>query len=78
MDPRPSKSRRHRMARVELRELGKGGRTHHLETTTVAVDGNDEEACLSLLKRMANQHKRTAAQCELKVKVGTRTKTYRV
>jgi hypothetical protein len=66
------------MARVDLRALGKGGRTNHLETTTVAIDGGDEDACLDLLRRMARRHKRTAAECELRVKVGTKTKVYRV
>jgi hypothetical protein len=66
------------MARVELRELGKGSRTHHLETTTVAISGGDEEACLDLLRRMARQHKRTAAECELLVKDGRKTTVYRV
>ncbi|HWD83263.1 MAG TPA: hypothetical protein VG497_30395 [Kribbella sp.] len=66
------------MARVELRELGKGGRTHHLKTTTVAIDGGDEEACVDLLRRMARQHGRKAGDCELAVKVGTKTTTYRV
>ncbi|MET7284167.1 hypothetical protein ABZS29_38395 [Kribbella sp. NPDC005582] len=66
------------MARVELRELGKGGRTHHLKTTDVAIDGGDEEACVDLLRRMARQHGKSAAECEIAVKVGTKTKTYRV
>lgn len=66
------------MARVELREIGKGGRTYHLKTTDVVVDGSDEEACADLLRRMARQHGKKAGDCELKVKVGTRTRTYRV
>jgi hypothetical protein len=66
------------MARVELREIGKRGRTNHLETTTVVVDQGDEDACLSVLKTMAKAHKRRPEQCELRVKVGTKTKTYRL
>ncbi|MFD7161701.1 hypothetical protein ACFV9C_44450 [Kribbella sp. NPDC059898] len=66
------------MARVELRELGKAGRTHNLKTTTVAIDGTDEEACVDLLRRMAHQHGKKASECELAVKVGTKTKLYRV
>lgn len=66
------------MARVELREIGKGGRTNHLKTTTYVVDQNDEEACLSVLRTLAKAHKRRPDQCELRVKVGTKTKTYRV
>lgn len=66
------------MARVELRELGKRGKTNHLETTDVEIDGGDSEACLDLLRRMAKQHRRTAAECELHVKNGRKTQTYRL
>lgn len=65
------------MARVTLREIGKKGRTNHLETKTVTVNGNDDDAWLSVLKTMAKAHKRSPGDCELRVKVGTKTKTYR-
>jgi hypothetical protein len=66
------------MARVELRELVKRG-TKHLETSSnVAIDATDEDACVALLKRMARKHGKDAGDCEIRVKSGTRGKTYRI
>jgi hypothetical protein len=66
------------MARVELREIGKRGKTHHLETTNVEVDASDSEACVDLLRRLARQHGKASGDCELAVKSGRKTTTYRV
>lgn len=66
------------MARVELRELVKRGRNKLESAQGVAVDANDEEACIALLRDMARKHRKDPASCEISVKSGTRAKTYRI
>lgn len=66
------------MARVTLREIGKKGRRLHLETKTVEVKDPDEDAWLSVLKTLAKAHRKKPGDCELSVKVGTRTKVYKL
>ena len=67
------------MATVELRELTGRGKTRKLETTEVAVDAGDEDACVDLLRRMAKQHGKKAGDCEIRVRNGRKApQTYRV
>lgn len=66
------------MARVVLREVVKRGRKHVATSPNVAIDANDEDACVDLLKRMAKQHGKDAAKCEISVKSGTRAQTYTI
>jgi hypothetical protein len=66
------------MARVELRELVRRGRNHLETAPSVAIDANDEDACVALLRTMAKKHRKNPANCEISVKSGTRAKIYRI
>lgn len=64
-------------SRVELRELGRRGSTR-VELTEASIDVRDEYDCLDLLARMAKRHGKRPSDCELIVKTGIRSKTYRL
>jgi hypothetical protein len=45
---------------------------------SVDVDVRDEDGCLELLRRMAKQHGLCPTDCEIMVKTGRHSQTYRV
>lgn len=66
-------------SRVVLRQdNGKGHLLHVKTDLNVAVDQGDEDECLDLLKRMAKRHGLKPTECELTVKTGTKSRSYRL
>lgn len=63
-------------AYVELRDLSR--RRRLVEHGDFPVNWNDEAACLGLLMRLAQQNKVRPGDCELMVKEGRRSQTYRL
>lgn len=64
---------------VALRELLRRGMTRTVESASdVDVDAKDPDACLDLLRAMAKRHRLKPADCEITVKTGRTTKTYRM
>jgi hypothetical protein len=65
-------------SRVQLRELTRRGPKSVETAMNVDVDVNDEDGCLEVLRRMAKQKGLKPGDCELMVKTGRHSKTYRV
>lgn len=60
-----------------LREVTRHNRlVEHVEG--VVVDISDEDECAELLRRLAKQNDVRPRDCELTVKAGIKTRTYRV
>jgi hypothetical protein len=63
---------------VALRELLRRGTRTVESAPNVDVDVKDSDACLELLRVMAKRHGLKPSDCELTVKTGRTTKTYRM
>jgi hypothetical protein len=62
---------------VQLRELNHRHSNAVESADNITIDVNDEDDCENLLRKMAKRHGLRPSDCELVVKTGRKSRTYR-